>query len=404
MYFFIITSLTKDIGKFSSVTDRNVIRFYVEFSESVNVTGNPLLHLNLTKNGSNKSATYLSGTNTNILTFEYTVEIDDNISNLNATTLSTGSDVSTVISLNGGTIKDNNNNNADLSSLSDNDTTNTTSIDTTQLVLSDFIFTDLTNDSDNVNRTNNHLVGFKFTSNKASDKASVSVTVIGLNQDITYNNDNNVWEVTFDTYVTNGESTTINDVKSGSYTTTLGETIGYFLSSVRSEKISGASIDDILQGYRDTCYQTSSLASLHPMNYEDFLEKSLDTVDSYGLGISIMKVLKLITCGYTPLEKERELGALAFKMYHPSILQRIRIEEATLLYEKFLEKHVLKKNEHFVNHKIVKKTKIAKKIDNVLDKIELKDVKMNKKQMDQVSIEPIKECIKGKEYNPIILE
>jgi serine/threonine protein kinase len=201
--------------------------------------------------------------------------------------------------------------------------------------------------------------------------------------------------------IDNHINTIINDVKSGSYSTTLGQTIGYFLSSVHSEKISGASIDDVLQGYRDTCYQTSILASLHPMRYEDFLEKSLDTVDSYGLGISIMKVLKLITSGHTPLEKERELGALAFKMYHPSILQRIRIEEATLLYEKFLEKHVLKKNEHFVNHKIVKKTKIAEKIDNVLDKIELKDVKMNKKQMDQVSIEPIKECIKGKEYNPI---
>ena len=77
-----------------------------------------------------------------------------------------------------------------------------------------------------------------------------------------------------------------------------------------------------------------------------------------------MKVLKLITSGNCTTA-DRELGELAFKMYHPSILQRIRIEEATLLYEKFLEKHVLDKNEHFVNHKIVKKTKVAKKIDNV---------------------------------------
>ena len=190
-------------------------------------------------------------------------------------------------------------------------------------------------------------------------------------------------------------------MKTRSYRTSLGETIGYFLSSVHDEKISGASIDDIIQGYRDTCYQTSIFPglSLHPMSYETFLEKSLDTVDSYGLGISIMKVLKLTSSrGCTPAV--RELGELAFKMYHPSILQRIRIEEATLLYEKFLEKHVLKKTEHFVNHKIVKKTKIAKKIDDVLDKIQLKDVKMNQKQLDQVSIEPIKICDEGKEYNP----
>ena len=201
-----------------------------------------------------------------------------------------------------------------------------------------------------------------------------------------------------DNYINN----LIKDVKTRSYRTSLGETIGYFLSSVHDEKISGASIDDIIQGYRDTCYQTSIFPglSLHPMSYETFLEKSLDTVDSYGLGISIMKVLKLTSSrGCTPAV--RELGELAFKMYHPSILQRIRIEEATLLYEKFLEKHVLKKNEHFVNHKIVKKTKIAKKIDDVLDKIQLKDVKMNQKQLDQVSIEPIKICDEGKEYNPI---
>lgn len=196
-------------------------------------------------------------------------------------------------------------------------------------------------------------------------------------------------------------STIIDDVKTRSYNTLLGETIGYLLSSFHNEKISGASIEDILQGYRDTCYQTSTFASLHPMDYETFLEKSLDTIDSYGLGISIMKVLKITQSKYKNIGVIRELGELTFKMYHPSILQRIRIEEATLLYEKFLEKHILDKNEHFVNHKIVKKTKIAKKIDNVLDKIKLKDVKMNKQQLDQVSIEPIKNCDEGKEYNPI---
>lgn len=199
-----------------------------------------------------------------------------------------------------------------------------------------------------------------------------------------------------DNYVNN----VINDIEKNKYKTPLGEALGYLLSSVHSVKLSGATPGAILEGYREMCYQTSD--NRKEMDYETFLEKSLDTVDSYGLGISIMKVLKIIISGRSEStsSKEQELGELAFQMYHPSLLKRIRIEEATSLYEKFLEKYVLEKDQHFVDHKIVKKAKISKKVDKVLDKIKLKDVKMNKKQLDQVSLEPVKDCSKGKEYNP----
>ncbi len=79
-----------------------VVPISVTFSENVSVTGTPKLALN---NGS--QATYLSGSGSNTLTFNYTVAAGQNIADLDYAS-------ALALSLSGGTIKDASNNNATL--------------------------------------------------------------------------------------------------------------------------------------------------------------------------------------------------------------------------------------------------------------------------------------------------
>lgn len=80
----------------------SIIEIEVEFNEVVLVTGTPVLALNTAG-----QASYTGGSNSNTLTFEYTVQAGDNVSDLNYS--NTGS-----LTLAGGTIRDLVNINADL--------------------------------------------------------------------------------------------------------------------------------------------------------------------------------------------------------------------------------------------------------------------------------------------------
>ena len=85
-----------------------VIHVQVSFDEIVAVTGNPQLALNTTPA---ESATYVSGTGTSTLTFDYTVQAGDNVADLDYAATSS-------LTLNGGTIKDTATNDATLTLVS----------------------------------------------------------------------------------------------------------------------------------------------------------------------------------------------------------------------------------------------------------------------------------------------
>ena len=82
---------------FNDTTGENVIPIQITFDETVVVTGTPTLEL--TMDGTNASATYDSGSNSSILTFNYTVGSSDNTSQLDYSSTS-------ALDLNSGTIND----------------------------------------------------------------------------------------------------------------------------------------------------------------------------------------------------------------------------------------------------------------------------------------------------------
>jgi hypothetical protein len=80
-----------------------IIPIQITFNDTIQVTGAPILELNTRHN-----ATYASGTGTDTLTFNYTVQADDNLSSLNYHS-------NTSLALNGGTLLDSAGNIANLS-------------------------------------------------------------------------------------------------------------------------------------------------------------------------------------------------------------------------------------------------------------------------------------------------
>jgi ELWxxDGT repeat protein len=97
-----ITNITSTLAD-GNYTIGQFVPIAVSFSENVSVTGSPTLTLN---NGG--TATYAGGNGTNTLTFNYSVAADQNTVDLDQASVS-------ALSLNGGTIKDQANNNATLS-------------------------------------------------------------------------------------------------------------------------------------------------------------------------------------------------------------------------------------------------------------------------------------------------
>lgn len=69
--------------------------------------------------------------------------------------------------------------------------------------------------------------------------------------------------------------------------------------------------------------------------YNEFLEKSINTIDTYGLGISLMYVLKQV---YKLMETNivKRLDTLFIDMIHPDIRQRIQLYDALSRYESII--------------------------------------------------------------------
>jgi len=75
---------------------------------------------------------------------------------------------------------------------------------------------------------------------------------------------------------------------------------------------------------------------MYPENYEKFLKKSLDTIDLFGLGITLQFVL----CYSKDLfdkEKWTKLEELFFNMMRPSLLNRYSVEEAFKIFNEIMD-------------------------------------------------------------------
>ena len=93
------------------------------------------------------------------------------------------------------------------------------------------------------------------------------------------------------------------------------------------------------------------MANLQLEQYEEFLTKSVSTIDVYGVGMTMAVVLKH-THKFMPMEITRDLSEIASEMFHPNVFLRLSPLAVLEKYEAFLEKHGLlkKHNMRIENH------------------------------------------------------
>jgi len=133
--------------------------------------------------------------------------------------------------------------------------------------------------------------------------------------------------------------------------------------------------------------------------YEEFMDHSINTIDSYGVASGLMEVLCSVY-NFMDMDFVYELADLLYKMFTPHQRSRLDINGVLLLYEDCLERHILKKRKlQFSEHKIVKESKIETVFNKKLGSIKLKDVIItSNKKLSKLATSP--RCPEGKEFNP----
>ena len=127
--------------------------------------------------------------------------------------------------------------------------------------------------------------------------------------------------------------------------------------------------------------------NLDENKYNEYLDKMLNTIDIYGIGISFLEVLN--NCGHLMEPNiHSDLTELCKIMVSASLEIRPNIEEVLQRYELIIEKSgVLGKQKlYFLNHDIHKKDKLLR----ILYKSLKKQSKSRKRDLKKLSNKPIK--------------
>lgn len=149
------------------------------------------------------------------------------------------------------------------------------------------------------------------------------------------------------------------------------------------------------------------ILSMKEDNYNQFLQQSLSTTDTYGLGIAISKVLSNTHMYIDTLLQNRLLG-FVYKLTTPNLKKRLSPEDAVLEYEKIMDDCglLLKYGVQYQDHKLVKIPDniidtVPSSVINNINSITLEDISVNKEQISRVINQKMTQCPPEKEMNPI---
>jgi serine/threonine protein kinase len=152
------------------------------------------------------------------------------------------------------------------------------------------------------------------------------------------------------------------------------------------------------------------MLSINKQEYNAFIDKSISTIDIYGVGIALSDVLSN-THQHISEELRNRLFGIIYKMTNPIVSYRIPPELVVSEYESILEDSgiLLKYGLYFENNHLLKITSksitaspsyIPSSIAKQINSITLADISMNKKQLSQVINQKITLCPPEKELNP----
>jgi len=163
-----------------------------------------------------------------------------------------------------------------------------------------------------------------------------------------------------------------------------------FLSYVNSR-------EQNINNYIKDFYQTI-LTDIVPGNYNNFIKKSISTIDIYGTGIAFNLVLNKCA-GVLQKNAYEDLHTLFLNMVSADLSKRYGINEVITIYENILQTHLLPPNMSFENHKLIN-TELEEAIDTQLLPIHNADVKLSKQLIQKYSNQYPNKCGEHKEFNP----
>lgn len=180
------------------------------------------------------------------------------------------------------------------------------------------------------------------------------------------------------------------------------QAISYFFSMITDHKKGTAehkqAFSAYLNGYAQTIiYQISP----DPGEYDKFVNKSVNTIDSYGVGMAFMVVLIHGLHLMTDHDFIKDLADLFHLMFHPHLAMRLEIGDILTQYESCLGKHgILQKyDKHFIDHKLIDGPVLPPAIDNSIAHVDVADVILSPAELVEVALSPVKDCGAGKEFN-----
>jgi serine/threonine protein kinase len=177
----------------------------------------------------------------------------------------------------------------------------------------------------------------------------------------------------------------------------VADNCGYFFTSVIHFNASKSKIDKVAAVSTRNAFR--NVLEFEPTNdsYNRFIEKSIDTVDTYGLGIALMFVLHR-SKHLLSEEFYKNVMNLGVNMLEGRVFLRSTPEQLLAQYEDLLTNSGLleKHNKHIENHLIANgvstEMKVAEAIDNSAAVVPLAVTE---------NIEIVLDCPAGKEFNPL---
>lgn len=144
-------------------------------------------------------------------------------------------------------------------------------------------------------------------------------------------------------------------------------------------------------------YYRMVMTSLKENTYNEFLEKSISTIDSYGLAIGLIYVLNE-TRHIIDQQFADDLYNLFFNMLNFNVMERLSIEDALNRYEDILQNNriLFKYNKHFENHQLTDNGKAIQNAQRRLKTIRIPNIKISE---EKVESNPETRCPNGTNFN-----
>jgi len=121
--------------------------------------------------------------------------------------------------------------------------------------------------------------------------------------------------------------------------------------------------------------------------YNAFLKKSIQSIDVYGTGITLLYVVKKTKHLLSPKLYD-DLYELGYSMVSTQLSERITASELLDRYESILtENDIMKKYaKYFKNHKVANREPIPKYMKTSLNSIHMGDILLNQQDLDKIAV------------------